>query len=294
MARCRFESLGASLPRSGGLLRVGSLKHAVNAGREALESSHYHPEDIAVLINAGVFRDRHYAEPAFACFIQDKLGINVEFQGRQTLSFDLQNGGCGLMSAAQAVSAMIQSQAVQVGMIVASEANADRRPDPSYTYAASGAAAILDVSPSSGSGFGSFVIETLDQHHDLYGAVVSLAKPGGQLLVRKRDELEAAYLEGAPAVFAQLLEREGLRLEEVDLLIPSQISAGFLEQLGPALSIPSDRIVDVHTRLGDTLSTSWFLAYCDALARGKVPAGSKVVFMAFGSGITIGAAAYYH
>ena len=51
--RCRLESLGASLPRRGGR-RVGSLKHAVNAGREALQSSHYHAEDVALLINAGV------------------------------------------------------------------------------------------------------------------------------------------------------------------------------------------------------------------------------------------------
>jgi 3-oxoacyl-[acyl-carrier-protein] synthase III len=134
----------------------------------------------------------------------------------------------------------------------------------------------------------------MDQYHDLYGAVVSLARPGGQLLVRKRDELESAYLEGAPGVFAQLLEREGLRADEVDLVIPSQISAGFPAQLGPALGVGAERVVDVHARFGDTLSTSWFLAYCDALARGQVPEGSKVVFMTFGSGVTIGAAAYYH
>lgn len=292
MARCRLESLGVSWPRRG-LWGTGSLAHAARAGRQALMGSHYHPEDVALMVNAGVFRDRHYAEPAFACFIQNQLGINVEFQGRQTLSFDLQNGGCGLLSAAHVVTAMIESHAVEVGMIIAAEANADRRPDPSYTYAASGAAAVIDVSPHAQKGFGSFVFETFDQHHDLYGAVVSLAKAGGQLLVRKQAALLDAYLEAAPQVFSQLLAREELVASDIDLVVPSQISQEFLDRLAPALGVERARIADTGARCGDTLTTSWLLAYHDALEQGRVAEGARVVFTTFGSGVTVGAAAYY-
>lgn len=291
MPRCRIESLGVSLPRRG-MRKIGSLAHAVQAGQQALQQSHYNRADIATLINAGVYRDRHYAEPAFACFIQDKLGINVEFQGRQTLSFDLLNGGCGLLSAAQVMTQMILSRTVQVGMIVASEANADRRPDPSYTYPASGAAAILDISPYTRQGFGDFVFKTLDQHHDLYGSAVSLAQAGGRLLVRKHVELEAAYLEAASQAWRELLERSELSPEQIDLVIPSQISSDFIGKLATDLALPRERFVDVSQRHGDTLTTSWMLALHDAKTRGAMREGSTCVILACGSGVTVGAATY--
>jgi len=178
-------------------------------------------------------------------------------------------------------------------MIVASEVNADRTPDPSFTYAASGAAAILDISPHSDRGFGNFVFETFDQHHDLYGSVVSLAHAHGQLFVRKQPELEDAYLECAPQVWDRLLAGEGLTPGDVDLVVPSQISGAFLDRLAPALDMPRDRLVDITAQHGDTLTTSWMLALSHARLEGRLQEGNKAIFLAFGSGITIGAAAYY-
>ncbi len=98
MRRCRIESLGVSLPRRR-LRRWGSVRHAVEAGRRCLAASHYRPGDVEVLVNTGVYRDRHTCEPAMACYIQHRLGINVEFQGRRTASFDLLDGGVGMLSA---------------------------------------------------------------------------------------------------------------------------------------------------------------------------------------------------
>jgi len=275
-----------------GLRRRGSLVHATRAGRSCLERSHYHPEDVAVMINAGVYRDRHYAEPAFACFIQDKLGINTEFQGRQTLSFDLQNGGCGLLSAAHVVSNMIQGGLARVGMIIASEANADRRPDPTWCYQASGAAAILDVAPSASVGFGPFAFRTFDAHLDQYSACVSLAQKGGKLLLRKDAAVEQSYLQAAPVVWRELLAQDGSDAGSIDLLIPAQISTPFLDGLADALGFPRAKVVDLTRRCGDTLSTSWLLALAHARETGLAREGTRAVIMAFGSGITVGAARY--
>lgn len=292
MPRCRIESLGVSLPRRG-MMKVGSLEHAVRAGRQALQGSCYNPADMAVLINAGVYRDRHYAEPAFACFIQDKLDINVEFQGRQTLAFDLLNGGCGMLNAAQVMSDMILSRTVEVGIIVASEANADRHPDPSYRYPASGAAAVLDVSPQSQQGFGDFVFTTLVEHQDLYGSVVCLAAAGGKLLLRQEAALEQAYLEATASAWNMLLERSGLEATAVDWILPSQISSRFIRQLASTIDVDPARCVDVTERHGDTLTTSWLLAMHDAFERKVIAPGSTGVILCCGSGVTAGAAVYH-
>jgi hypothetical protein len=140
MRRCRIESLAVSPPRKT-FFKWGSLKHAVCGGTPVPGAVHLQPERRGVLINSGVHRDGHVCEPAIAAYVQHRLGINVEFQGRRTLSFDLLNGGCGMLNAAQVVCALVESGEPQVGMVVSSEANADADPDPSYPFPTSGAAA---------------------------------------------------------------------------------------------------------------------------------------------------------
>lgn len=292
MQRIRIESIGVIFPRKG-IFKFGSLNHAVKAGRNCLKASHYHSMDVQVLINTGIHRDGPYAEPAFATFIQNKLGINTEFQGRQTLSFDLQNSGCGMLNAAHVLSTMIQSGAVQAGMVISSEANSDRSPDPSYTYPKSSAAILLDVSPLSSKGFGSFVFRTFEEYFDLYGSIVSLVQKKGCIYIRKKQELEDTYLTCAKPVLLELLERENLKMEDIDLLIPSQVSAEFIKKLAAKISFPFSKIVNTTHLFADTLTTSVFLGLKYAIEQGQVNAGKKVVFLTFGSGITVGSAVYY-
>lgn len=291
MRRCRIESLGVSSPRRG-LLRWGSVRHAVEAGRCGLATSHYRAADVGVLVNAGVFRDRHTCEPAMACYIQHRLGINVEFQGRRTASFDLGNGGVGMLSAVQVVVALIASGRVEVGMVVASEANPDRRPDPGYTYPATAAAALLDAAPRAGIGFGAFAFETLSDRVDLLTSVVSLAHRRGRAVVRRRAGLEDAYLEAAAAAVARVLALEGMRREDVDLVVPAQISPAFLGRLPAAISFPREKVLNLTDTTADTLSTSVFLGLHHAVRAGLLGPGKVALLLACGSGVTAGAAVY--
>jgi 3-oxoacyl-[acyl-carrier-protein] synthase-3 len=286
--RCRIESLGASPPRRR-LFRRGSVWQAVEAGRRCLERSRHRPSDVELLVNAGIHRDDHVCEPAGAAYIQHRLGINTEFQGRPTLSFDLQNGGCGMLNAIQVSAAQVESGGIRVAMVVASEANSDRHPDPGYPYPASGAALLLDVSPRRDTGFGNFVFHTREEHADLYTSVVSLREKRGRIILRRRAEIEEAYLSAAGAVVSEVLERDGLRSGEVDLVVPAQISPGFVARIPEATGMPRERVVDFTADLPDTLSTSVFLALQRILAVRTVPPGARVLLLAAGSGVTAGA-----
>ena len=44
------------------------------------------------------YRLEPLGESDTAAYIQHRLGINIEFQGRRTLAFDLLNGGCGMLN----------------------------------------------------------------------------------------------------------------------------------------------------------------------------------------------------
>jgi len=291
MRRCRIESLGVSPPRRT-LLRWGSVKHAVEAGKRCLEKSIYHPNDVRVLVNAGVHRDGHTCEPAIAAYVQHRLDINVEFQGRRTLAFDLLNGACGMLNAAQVVGALIEAGEAQVGMVVSSEANSDARPDPSYPYPASGAAALLDVSPLRNVGFGSFVFQTHEEHADLFASVVSLAVKHGKLSIKRAAELEDVWLKHAGAAVDELLAKERLSKSEIDFVVPAQISAQFLQKLPERVGLPREKVLDLSAKLADTHSTSTFLALHHLVASGAATSGKRALLLSFGSGITVGAATY--
>jgi 3-oxoacyl-[acyl-carrier-protein] synthase-3 len=290
--RCRLESLGVSVPRRH-LLRWGSLRHAVAAGRRCLRRSRYLSADVRVLVNSGVHRDRHTCEPAMAVYIQHRLGINIEFQGRRTLAFDLLNGGCGMLNAIQVLCALMQSNDIQVGMALASEANSDRRPDPAYPYPASGAALLLDISPQRDVGFGSFAFHTREEFAGLYTSVVDLAVKRGRILLRRRAEFEDACLSMVAAVVDDVLARDGLRREEIDFVVPAQLSPAFLERLPAASGFPKEKLADFSLHLPDTLSTSLFLALQRTLAARPPRRGQKALLLACGSGVTVAAATYH-
>jgi 3-oxoacyl-[acyl-carrier-protein] synthase-3 len=289
MRRCRIESLAVSPPRRG-LLRWGSLKHAVAAGARCLEQSKYHPMDVRVLVNCGVTRDGHTCEPAIAAYVQHGLGINVEFQGRRTLAFDLLNGGCGLLNAAHVVAALIAAGEADVGMIVASEANSDRHPASGALIPPSGAAAILDVSPQRDVGFHAFAFHTDDAHAELYTSVVSLAEKRGRLLITRHAALEEAWLGHAGAVVDEVLAAAKLSRADVDLVVPPQVSPAFVAALPERIGITRDKVADFTAELPDTHTTSTFLALHRLTAAGRTPAGTHALLLAVGSGITVGAA----
>lgn len=291
MRHGRIESLGVSLPRRR-LLGWGSHRHAVEAGKRCLAASRYRPSDVRVLVNAGVYRDGHVCEPAIAAYVQHALGVNVDFHGRRTLSFDLLNGGVGMLNAAHLLVSQMHAGEIQVGMVVASDANPDRRPDPGSAVAASGAALLLDLSPRNGAGFGAFAFVTREESADLYTAVVSLKEPRGKLLIRRRAELEEAFLAGAASAAKAVLERDGLRPEDVDLVVPSQVSASFLARLPGALGLPREKVADYASVLPDTPTTSVFLAFDRARAEGALGPGRTALLLACGSGVTVGAATY--
>jgi 3-oxoacyl-[acyl-carrier-protein] synthase III len=291
MRRCRIESLGVS-PPGRRFPRWGSVRHSVEAARRCLKASRHPKSAVGLLINAGVYRDQHICEPAMAVFVQHRLGLNIEFQGRSTMSFDLQNGGCGMLDAAQVASTLLQSGEVEAALVVAGEVNPDRRPDPDLALPASGAALLMDLSPWRDQGFGEFAFHTRDEAADMFTSYVSLKEKRGRLFVERRAGLEEAYLSLAGETVEDVLARDGRRRDDIDLVVSAQISPGFMARLPAAIGCPDSKVLDFSDRLPDTHSTSLFLALSLALADRRPQPGQTALLLAFGSGVTAAAATY--
>ncbi len=290
--RVGLAGIGVSVPGFR-LRRRGSLARAVEAGRRCLRAAGRRPGDVGLLIHAGVTRDCHVCEPANAAYIQRRLGINIEFQGARTLSFDLVNGGCGMLDAAHVLCALLQEGTPRAGMVTASEGNVDWRAKGERPCPDSGAAILLEPSPLSGTGFGSFAFLTRSEYADMAETVVSLAEARGRLRVRRAPGLEERWLEMAGPVVDEVLARDGLSRDRIDRVVAAQISAGFLARLPQAIALPAERVADFSHDMPDTLSTSVFLALQrERTLRPPLP-GQIVLLLAFGSGLTAAAATYH-
>jgi 3-oxoacyl-[acyl-carrier-protein] synthase-3 len=87
----------------------------------------------------------------------------------------------------------------------------------------------------------------------------------------------------------QIIGRNDVPLEAIDLVIPHQANLNLLNALGKQLEIPSDRFVVNLDRYGNTSGASVFLALEQAKSEGRLRSGMRVLILAFGAGFTWGA-----
>ena len=92
------------------------------------------------------------------------------------------------------------------------------------------------------------------------------------------------------AVCSELLEDNGLTLEDIDLFIPHQANLRIIEAVGDRLKLGSEKIFVNLDEYGNTSAASSPLGIGDACAQGRNRPGSRVLLSAFGGGFTWGAA----
>ena len=93
-----------ALAHGGWRNRHSALHLAVKAADDCLRRAGRDSDEVDLLINAGIYRDRNLAEPALAALIQQDIGANPEdphADAHGTFSFDITNGTCGLLSGLQ-------------------------------------------------------------------------------------------------------------------------------------------------------------------------------------------------
>ena len=92
------------------------------------------------------------------------------------------------------------------------------------------------------------------------------------------------------AVCSELLEDNGLTLEDIDLFIPHQANLRIIEAVGERFKLGSEKIFVNLDEYGNTSAASIPLGIGDACAQGRIRPGSRVLLSAFGGGFTWGAA----
>lgn len=268
---------------------------AVEASIKALTIANLRPTDIDLIICST--SSPEYIFPATACLIQDQLGAT------KAGAFDLLAACSGFIYALNMGAQAIRSGSIKNALIIGSETLSrfvnwkDRN------------TCILF-----GDGAGAFVLQASDQPGGVLSAVMHSDGSGGDLLTiagggSRYPANEASVLGGkhyiqmdgkevfrfATRVMAsatqEVLACAGLTLDQIQWIVPHQANIRIIEAAARGLKLPMDRFVVNLERYGNTSTASIPIAMVEAVEKGQIKPGEKIVMVGFGAGLTWGALA---
>ncbi len=143
--------------RAGWRGRHSALHLAVAAAKSCLRAAQCDADDLDLLVNTGIYRDKNLGEPALAAIIQEDVGANPEDphgNAHGTFSFDIANGTCGILTGLQIVDGFLRSHTINYALVTASDANPGRGMSRDFPFSPVGAALLCRWSDDE-SGLGS-------------------------------------------------------------------------------------------------------------------------------------------
>jgi len=92
--------------------------------------------------------------------------------------------------------------------------------------------------------------------------------------------------EKMPQAVRIALERNGLKVEDISLLIPHQANDRISQMVAHSLKIPLEKVARNIHKYGNTTAASIPIALSESIQEGRVKPGDIIVLTAFGSGYT--------
>jgi 3-oxoacyl-[acyl-carrier-protein] synthase-3 len=89
----------------------------------------------------------------------------------------------------------------------------------------------------------------------------------------------------------EAVERLGVTLDDVALLIPHQANMRIIEAGAQRLEIPPERVYSNVERYGNTSGATSPIALHEAVEEGRIKEGDLILLISFGAGFTYGTAA---
>jgi 3-oxoacyl-[acyl-carrier-protein] synthase III len=259
----------------------------VIAGKQALEVAGLSPKDLDLVILATCSPDR--IVPASAAYVQHALGAT------KAGAFDAMAGCSGSLYALVTAYQFIATGAYKNILVIGSE---------SLTRAidwTDRATCVLF-----GDGAGAVVVQANDKSTDMLSFVLGNDGSGADLLYApgpcgKRIDATSnghyyLHMDGSEVfrfavnklvdVAKQVVDAAGLKISDIDLLIPHQANQRITKAAIKTLHLSSDKVFVNLDRYGNLSAASEMVALCEAAEQGRIKNGDLVVLVAFGAGLS--------
>lgn len=268
---------------------------AVEASVKALTVANLHPTELDLIICST--SSPEYIFPATACLIQDQLGAS------KAGAFDLLAACSGFIYALNMAAQAIRSGSIKSALVIGTETLSR------FINWKDRSTCILF-----GDGAGAFVLQASEQPGGVLSAVMHSDGSGGDLLTlqgggSRYPATEATIHDGrhyitmdgnevfrfATRVMAsatlEALEAANLKIEDVQWIVPHQANIRIIQAAARGLKLPMDRFIVNLENYGNTSTASIPIAMVEAIEKGQIKNGDKLVMVGFGAGLTWGALA---
>jgi len=252
---------------------------ALPAAKEAIENAGLSPKEIDCVIVATSTPDMTF--PSTACFLADKLGCS------KPMAYDISAACSGFIYALTMANSFVKSGQFKNILVVGSEVFSK----------------IIDWNDRStavifGDGAGAVVISATEEgESDILSAKMksdgshwgSLFCPVGEKLKMRGRETFKLAIKSMETASKKALEKAGLTLDDIKLVIPHQANIRIIKALAERLELPEDKVFSNIHKYGNTSAASIPIAMYEAWKEGKIKKGEHILLTAFGGGLTWGA-----
>ncbi|MGH2376648.1 MAG: beta-ketoacyl-ACP synthase III [bacterium] len=274
---------------------VATSDLALDAAREALRRAGVAARDLDLLVVGTATPDMLF--PATACLVQDRLGAT------RAGAFDA-SAACSSWAYAVAVGhAAVAAGRADTVLVIGAETLSrivdwsDRATCVLFGDAAA-AVVLRPCAPDEGflsfhlgsDGAGGSMICLPAGGSRVPASAQSVAARGHFLKMNGREVYKFA-VRVIPRAIETVVAQAGYTIDDVDCFIPHQANLRIIEAAAKRLGQPLDRFFVNVDRYGNTSSASVPVALYEAVEQGRIRAGDLIAFVAFGGGLTWGAAA---
>lgn len=268
---------------------------ATQAARRALEIARFNPAQIGLIIVATITPD--YIFPSTACLVQDMLGVP------HAAAFDVSAGCTGFIYGLNIATHMLSSGAYSSALVIGAETMSrfvdwsDR--STCILFGDGAGAVVLQAGRENGGvlatvlgsdGSGADVLQVPAGGSRMPASYQSV-KEGMHFIRMKGREVFRFAVKEIPAATCEVLEKAGLSIDDLSLLIPHQANQRIIDAAAQFLDLPPDTVYKNLDKYGNTSCASIPIALSEAVEEGIIKAGDVVVCVGFGAGLTWGATA---
>ncbi|MCL2748611.1 MAG: ketoacyl-ACP synthase III [Alphaproteobacteria bacterium] len=254
---------------------------ATIAARRALENANLQPDDIDLIIVATTSAEMAF--PSVGAMVSRDLGMT-----NNAPAFDVRAACTGYVYALHCARAFFNAGMHNRIMVIGAEKMSryiDWRERSTAVLFGDGAGAmIFEHSSSNYSGIIDTVVDA-DGHG--YGM---LHESNHQSVEMNGPETYKHAVQLMPEAANYIMDHAGIQAENIDWIIPHQANLRIIESGAQRLGFPLEKIIITVDQHANTSGASGALAFAWGMDNGKIKHGQLIMYPAFGSGLTWGAA----
>ena len=266
---------------------------ATEAAKQALKMAKLDPKDLDMICLATITPEMVF--PSTACFVQANIGaVNA-------WAFDIAAACSGFVYALSIAQQFIESGKYKNALVIGAETLTkitNWKDRGSCILFGDGAGAVVLERNTDGKGIlystmssdgANWEFLSCQAYGSKYPSSCELEDPNLKFMsIQGRDVYQQAVRRIVESV-NHCLEKCNMTMDDLSMLISHQMNARIIESAAKRLKIPDEKIFLNIAEYGNTSSASVPIAFNECYRQGKIKPGDRVIFVAFGAGLTWGA-----